>query len=70
MWPLPIVYEIGQDHWKVKSSSYISSPKDALIAVNSEADRSGIALTMGRHELVEFGHYSQIEESARSRKWL
>ena len=47
---------------------YISCLKDALMAVNSEADSSGIVLTSGRHGLVEVDHYSRIEESVRSHK--
>ena len=42
MWPLPIVYGIGQDHRKAKSNGYINYPKDALTAVDGEADSSGI----------------------------
>ena len=64
MSPLPIVCEIGQDHWKVKSGGYISYPKDALMTVNGEVDSTGIALTAGRHGLVEVEHYPRIEESA------
>ena len=70
MWPLPIIRGIGQDHWKVKSGGYISCPNDALTVINGEADSSGIALTSRRHGLVEVNHYPQIEESARSHKWL
>ena len=53
MWLLPIVCGISQDHWKVKSGNYISCPKDALMAVDGEADSSGILLTAERHGLVE-----------------
>ena len=53
MWPLHIVCGIGQDHWKVKSGSYISCPKDDLMAVDGKVDSSGISLTAERHGLVE-----------------
>ena len=54
----------------MKSGGYISCPKDSLTTVNGEANSSGIALTSGHHGLVEVDHYPQIEESARSHKWL
>ena len=54
----------------MKSGGYISCLKDALTVGDGEADNSGIALTAGRHRLVEVDHYPWIEESARSYKWL
>ena len=70
MWPLPIVCRIGQDHRKVKSDGYISCPEDALMPINGEVDNSGIALTTGRHGMVEVDHYPRIEELTRSHKWF
>ena len=54
----------------MKSSGYISCPKDALTAIDGEADSSGIGLTAGHHGLVEVDHYPWIEESTRSHEWL
>ena len=70
MWPQPIVVEISQDHWKVKSGGYSRCSKDALTVLVGEENSNVIALTEERHGLVEVDHYPRIEESTRSRKWL
>ena len=70
MWPLSIVFRIGQGHRKVKRGGHVGSSKGALVAVNGEMNSSGIALPSRRHGLVEVNHYSRIEELAWSHKWL
>ena len=55
---------------EVKSNGYINCLKDALKAINGEANSGGIALSSRRHGLVEVNHYPRIEESVRSHKWL
>ena len=48
----------------MKSDSDIGCLKDALSVINSEVNRSGVALTSGGHGLVKVDHYSWIEKLA------
>ena len=54
----------------MKSSNDIGCSKDALAAINSEVNRSGVALTSGSHGLVKINHHSQVEKLEESHKRL
>ena len=50
----------------MKSNGYINCLKDSLTAINGEANSGGIALSSGRHGLVEVDHYPRIDDELKS----
>ena len=70
MWPLPVVYRVGQSYRKIECGGYVRCSKNSLMAINGKVQRSRIAVPPGSHRLVEFDYHTWIEKLAWSHKWF
>ena len=70
MWPLPVVCRVSQSYRKIECGGYVRCSKNSLMAINGKVQRSGIAVPLRSHSLVEFNYHTRIEELTWSHKEL
>ena len=62
MGPLPISYQIGEDHRQIKSSCDVRGPEYLWPAVNGEMKSFWVRLAPRRHRVIELNDHSRVEK--------
>ena len=62
MGPLPISFQVGEDHRKIKNSCDVRGLKYSWSAVDGEMKSCRVGLALGCHRVVELNDHPRVEK--------